>query len=108
MPDPVEHRAHRHEQLRLVQDVREGMGRGAVQGHLGADADADDDELSPECQVLKDEWKQIHADGKELWKDARDAERDERYPVDGGVFDVPAGSDEVFVAIDAKVDVRTP
>lgn len=35
-----------------------------------------------------------------------DAEQDERYPIDGGVFDV--GSDEVVVAIDAKIDVRSP
>jgi anti-sigma-K factor RskA len=34
-----------------------------------------------------------------------DAERDEKYPVDGGVFDIPAGEDEVFVAIDPRVPV---
>lgn len=34
-----------------------------------------------------------------------DAERDERYPVDGGVFDVPAGADEVLVPIRARLPV---
>lgn len=37
-----------------------------------------------------------------------DRTRDERYPVDGGVFDVPAGSDEIYVPIAAKLDVDTP
>ncbi|NNE07200.1 MAG: anti-sigma factor, partial [Gemmatimonadetes bacterium] len=35
-----------------------------------------------------------------------DATRDERFPVDGGVFDVPAGADEVVIPIDAKIEVR--
>lgn len=34
-----------------------------------------------------------------------DAARDERYPVDGGVFDIPAGSGEVLVPIRAKLPV---
>ena len=34
-----------------------------------------------------------------------DAERDERYPVDGGVFDVPAGATEVMVPIRAALPV---
>lgn len=34
-----------------------------------------------------------------------DAERDERYPVDGGVFDVPAGATEVLVPIRAALPV---
>jgi hypothetical protein len=34
-----------------------------------------------------------------------DAERDERYPVDGGVFDIPAGATEVVVPIRAKIPV---
>ena len=34
-----------------------------------------------------------------------DRARDERYPVDGGVFDMPAGEDEVIVPIDPKVGV---
>lgn len=34
-----------------------------------------------------------------------DAERDERYPVDGGVFDIPAAADEVVVPIRAKLPV---
>jgi hypothetical protein len=37
-----------------------------------------------------------------------DATRDERHPVDGGVFDVPAGSDEVIVPIRAKLPVGEP
>lgn len=37
-----------------------------------------------------------------------DPRRDERYPVDGGVFDIPAGSEEVIVPIVAKLDVRGP
>src|SRR3990170_3569427 len=36
----VEHRARRHQEQRLVDDVREGVRRGAVQRHLGTDADA--------------------------------------------------------------------
>lgn len=39
----------------------------------------------------------------QLW--VFDAERDERYPVDGGVFDIPAGADEVVVPIDARLPV---
>ncbi len=35
-----------------------------------------------------------------------DAERDERYPVDGGVFDIPAGRGEVLVPIRARLGVR--
>lgn len=34
-----------------------------------------------------------------------DKARDQRYPVDGGVFDVPAGATEVFVPIYARVPV---
>ncbi len=35
-----------------------------------------------------------------------DGTRDDRYPVDGGVFDVPAGATEVVVPIRATLDVR--
>ncbi|QJR36394.1 anti-sigma factor [Gemmatimonas groenlandica] len=34
-----------------------------------------------------------------------DKTRDQRYPVDGGVFDVPPGATEVFVPINARVPV---
>lgn len=34
-----------------------------------------------------------------------DAERDDRYPVDGGVFDVPPGADETLVPIRARLPV---
>ncbi|WP_373061717.1 hypothetical protein [Gemmatimonas sp.] len=34
-----------------------------------------------------------------------DKARDQRYPVDGGVFDVPAGATEVFVSIIARVPI---
>lgn len=37
-----------------------------------------------------------------------DGERDDRYPVDGGVFDIPAGSSEVVVPITARVRVGKP
>lgn len=37
-----------------------------------------------------------------------DAQRDERHPVDGGVFDVPPGTDEVIVPIHAKLPVGQP
>lgn len=37
-----------------------------------------------------------------------DAERDERFPVDGGVFDIPAGGGEVIVPISAKLPVGSP
>lgn len=39
----------------------------------------------------------------QLW--VFDAERDERYPVDGGVFDIPAGVDEVITPITTKIKV---
>jgi hypothetical protein len=34
-----------------------------------------------------------------------DGTRDKKYPVDGGVFDVPAGSDEVVIPINAALNV---
>jgi anti-sigma-K factor RskA len=34
-----------------------------------------------------------------------DKTRDQKYPVDGGVFDVPAGTGEILVPIDARVPV---
>ena len=34
-----------------------------------------------------------------------DRNRDQKYPVDGGVFDVPAGASDVLVPIDARVPV---
>ncbi len=34
-----------------------------------------------------------------------DKTRDQKYPVDGGVFDMPAGKSEVYVPIDARVPV---
>jgi hypothetical protein len=37
-----------------------------------------------------------------------DKTRDERYPVDGGVFDVPAGQREVIIPITAKLEIRDP
>jgi hypothetical protein len=37
-----------------------------------------------------------------------DKNRDDRYPVDGGVFDIPAGATEAIVPIDAKVAVGEP
>ena len=42
----------------------------------------------------------------QLW--VFDATRDDRYPVDGGVFDVPAGVDEIVVPITARVRVTRP
>jgi hypothetical protein len=37
-----------------------------------------------------------------------DAERDQRYPIDGGVFDVPAGAAEVVIPIHAALLVHKP
>jgi len=37
-----------------------------------------------------------------------DGTRDERYPIDGGVFDIPPGQGEVIVPITAKLQVRNP
>lgn len=37
-----------------------------------------------------------------------DKQQDERYPIDGGVFDIPAGATEVVVPIDAKIGVTEP
>jgi anti-sigma-K factor RskA len=34
-----------------------------------------------------------------------DVARDQKYPVDGGVFDIPPGQREVLVPIDARVPV---
>jgi hypothetical protein len=42
----------------------------------------------------------------QLW--VFDADRDERYPVDGGVFDVPAGQSEVIVPIRTPLKVAKP
>ena len=39
----------------------------------------------------------------QLW--VFDAERDERYPVDGGVFDIPADAKEVITPINTKINV---
>jgi hypothetical protein len=35
-----------------------------------------------------------------------DAERDQRYPVDGGIFDVPSAAAEIIVPVHAAVPVR--
>lgn len=37
-----------------------------------------------------------------------DGTRDERYPVDGGVFDIPPGQSEVIIPITAKLAIRNP
>lgn len=37
-----------------------------------------------------------------------DGTRDERYPVDGGVFDIPPGQGEVIIPITAKLEIRDP
>jgi anti-sigma-K factor RskA len=37
-----------------------------------------------------------------------DETRDERYPVDGGVFDIPPGKNEVIIPITAKLEIRDP
>jgi len=37
-----------------------------------------------------------------------DGTRDERYPVDGGVFDIPAGQSEVIIPIKARLEIRDP
>lgn len=37
-----------------------------------------------------------------------DGTRDERYPIDGGIFDIPPGQSEVIVPITAKLQVRDP
>ena len=37
-----------------------------------------------------------------------DRERDERYPVDGGVFDIPAGSDEAEIVVRAALEIADP
>lgn len=37
-----------------------------------------------------------------------DGARDDRYPVDGGVFDVPAGLDEVIIPVKAALPVTRP
>lgn len=33
---------------------------------------------------------------------------DQEHPVDGGVFDIPAGSDEVLIPVQAKINVSSP
>lgn len=37
-----------------------------------------------------------------------DAEQDEKYPIDGGVFNIPAGADGVIIPIEAKIAVANP
>ncbi|MEM7479581.1 MAG: anti-sigma factor [Acidobacteriota bacterium] len=37
-----------------------------------------------------------------------DQQRDDRYPIDGGVFDIPPGADEVIVPIDARLPFEQP
>jgi len=37
-----------------------------------------------------------------------DAQQDERYPIDGGVFDIPPGGGDVIVPIKAALGVRAP
>lgn len=37
-----------------------------------------------------------------------DGERDKRYPIDGGVFDVPANAADIVIPIRAAVVVRKP
>ena len=37
-----------------------------------------------------------------------DAKRDDRYPIDGGVFDIPAGATEVVIPIKARLAVTEP
>lgn len=37
-----------------------------------------------------------------------DSTRDDRYPVDGGVFDIPPGQSEVIIPITAKLTIRDP
>lgn len=37
-----------------------------------------------------------------------DGTRDERYPVDGGVFNIPSGQSEVIIPITAKLQIRDP
>jgi anti-sigma-K factor RskA len=37
-----------------------------------------------------------------------DGTRDERFPVDGGVFDIPPGQREVIIPITAKLQIRDP
>jgi anti-sigma-K factor RskA len=44
------------------------------------------------------------AEQYQLW--IFDGTRDDRYPVDGGVFDIPAGATEVVVPIHARLPVR--
>ena len=37
-----------------------------------------------------------------------DSERGGKFPVDGGVFDIPAGGGEVIIVIDSKLEVDGP
>jgi hypothetical protein len=37
-----------------------------------------------------------------------DAERDKRYPIDGGVFDVPADANDIVIPIHAALQVLKP
>lgn len=50
----------------------------------------------------------LAANDREAWQYQLwifDAERDERYPVDGGVFDIPSGTGEVLIPIRARLAV---
>ena len=47
-------------------------------GDDAGEDDGEDAELSPECEAMKAELKQLHTDGRTEWHDARDAEHAER------------------------------
>jgi len=93
-------------------------------------AEAPSDLLRLDWTVLEDP-ASIGASGELLWSDSEqrgymrfrglaandaaqsqyqlwifDDKADTNYPVDGGVFDIPAGVDEVIVAIDPKINVK--
>jgi anti-sigma-K factor RskA len=74
---------------------------GAVGGEVCFDAESDDGILVIEGLAANDPSREQY----QLW--IFDAERDERFPVDGGVFDVPAASRAV-IPVRARLPVARP
>ncbi len=75
----------------------------AVSGDVYFDAESDEGILTIGGLAVNDPTREQY----QLW--IFDADRDERYPVDGGVFDMPTGADKLAVIpIQAKLPVGRP
>ena len=111
-----------------------GTGKGGLlspeESYRGMIAQAPSDLLRLDWQVLEDP-ASIGASGELLWADSEqrgymkfkdlksndasqsqyqlwifDDKTNTAHPVDGGVFDIPAGASEIIIPIDAKINVK--